>query len=59
MNKFTKRPRKVRPEQADEIIAKALPVNRVPEMYDFAKRLMDAATIVGALRRHGYEIVKL
>ncbi len=42
----------------NEIIAQALPVNRVPEMYDLAKRLMDTATIVGALRRHGFEITK-
>ena len=45
-------------EKTNTIIAQALPVNRVPEMYDLSKRLMDTATIVGALRRAGYEIVE-
>jgi hypothetical protein len=48
-----------RPPTPNEIIANALPVNRVAERYDLSKRLMDTATIVGALRQNGYEIVKM
>ncbi len=42
-----------------EIIAKALPAYRDPANFDLGKRLMDTATIVGALRRAGFEIVKV
>ena len=47
------------PEGCREVIAKALPLYRTEEKYDLAKRLMDVATIIGALRRAGYEIKKM
>ena len=46
------------PPGVREIIAKALPVYRNPETYDMAKRLMDAATIIGGLRQSGFKIVR-
>jgi hypothetical protein len=46
------------PEGCREIIADALPVYRKYEAYDFAKRLMDAATIIGRLRAAGFKLVK-
>jgi hypothetical protein len=46
------------PEGSREVIADVLPVYRNYENYDLAKRFMDAALIIGALRRHGFKLVK-
>jgi len=46
------------PEGSREVIAEVLPIYRNYENYDMAKRFMDAATIIGALRRHGFKLVK-
>lgn len=46
------------PEGSREAIAAALPIYRDYEKYDLAKRLMDAASIVGELRRAGFKLVK-
>lgn len=53
------------PEGSCEAIAAALPIAPNPmstyrdyEKYDLAKRLVDAASIVGELRRAGFKLVK-
>lgn len=46
------------PEECRAIIAHVLPIYRNYEQYDLAKRLMDAATIIGRLRAAGFKLVK-
>ena len=46
------------PPGSREVIAEALPVYRTYDNYDLAKRLMDAATIIGRLRAAGFKLAK-